>query len=476
MKKREKPWPLDSNLLVIVMAVLLGISMLFLNESTNPITFLSRAAAVKADITIDVKRVKRRLPYNWRALAQGGEEQGVRMFENVVDKVRVLTPQHIRIDHIYDFYNVVSRDGAGNLLFNWTELDATVCDIYHTGAKPFFALGYMPITISIDGSLVGQPKNWNEWSLLVQKTVERYSGTATRLCGGVTGNWFKDIYYEVWNEPDLESFGKWSLYAGEKDYKKLYHYSVMGAQKAQNVQTFFLGGPVTTAAYKNWFTVFLDYVNKNNLRIDFLSWHHYSKNTDDYTADMQNINTWLAPPAYDKYRNLPRIISEWGYDSNPNPVADTNVGAAHTVSAIRNLVEEHLELAFAFEVKDGLNPSWGIFTREGVTKPRYQALKMLNALEGYQLMAVGEGTFVKVLASSWINKIALVLVNYDSAGLNVESVPVKVTNLIPGMYDIVKTDLTGQSSTETITLSTAEYVTTILMAPNTVISLEIIKK
>ncbi len=131
------------------------------------------------------------------------------MLANVIPQISELYPKYIRIDNLYDFYNVVSRNDKGELILNFEKLDQTVCDIYATGAKPFFSLGYIPETISEDGSLIGKPKNWQEWSFLVQKTVERYSGRKTVLsCGAMYDFWRTDIYYEVWNEPDLEVFGK----------------------------------------------------------------------------------------------------------------------------------------------------------------------------------------------------------------------------------------------------------------------------
>jgi len=255
--------------------------------------------------------------------------------------------------------------------------------------------------MSDDGSLIGKPKNWDEWIFLVQKTIEHYSSKDTVLpCGALENFWKTDIYYEVWNEPDLETFGKWR-YSGEKSYNDLYFYSVKGAQQAQNALPFKIGGPVTTALYKNWIQKFLDFVSANNLRIDFLSWHHYSKKTDDFTDDIIKLNKWLGEsPKYDKYENLPKIISEWGYDSEKNPIADTEMGAAHTVASLRNLLNARLELAFLFEIKDGPTLSWGILNYDGSPKPRYQALKLLNALEGSQLIVDGEGSNVSAIASA----------------------------------------------------------------------------
>jgi len=463
------------------LAILLVITVITIPVLFFFFQYFSRAAAVKANIVVDVTKTSGPFPDRWKALAQGGEESGVRMLENVVSQVSGLYPRYIRLDHIYDFYDVVSRNSSGNLGFDFSKLDKTVCDIYNTGAKPFFSLGYMPPTMSDDGSLVGKPKNWNEWTFLVQKTVEHYSSKETVLsCGALENFWKTDIYYEVWNEPDLESFGKWK-YTGAKSYSDLYFYSVKGASQAQDVLPYKIGGPVTTALYKNWIQKFLDFVAANNLRIDFLSWHHYSKKTNDFTDDIINLNKWLGEsPKYDRYENLPKIISEWGYDSEKNPIADTEVGAAHTVASLRNLLNARLELAFLFEIKDGPSLSWGILNYDGSPKPRYRALKLLNALEGNQLMVDGEGSNVSAIASENEEKIVLILTNYDESGRNYEAVPVVFKNLDGISYNLTKKYLDGRSETM-LNLQTIngeirlEVEKAIIMQANTIVELELVK-
>ncbi|MFA6005952.1 MAG: hypothetical protein WC775_05740 [Patescibacteria group bacterium] len=460
----------------LVPLVLVGILILVLTLSSGKlISFSPKAAAVKANLVVDAKKYIGLMPKNWKDLAQGGEESGVRMFDAVVGDVRLLAPRYIRIDHMYDFYEVVSRNSAGAVQFDWSKLDMTVCDIYRTGARPYFSLGYMPPTMAADGSLIGVPKDWNEWSLLVQKTVERYSGKNTRLCGGIYGDWLKDIYYEVWNEPDLEGFGKWNIYGG-KDYKLLYFYSSQGATRAAEVNNFFLGGPTTTRPYASWLQGLLRYVNQQNLRLDFISWHHYSKNPDDFSQDVINVDSWMRGAEFARFRTLPKVISEWGYDSDVNSIADTNVGAAHTIAAIRSLIEQQVEHAFTFEVKDGLNPSWGVLTHDGVRKPRYYALLLLNKLSKYRLAVNGEGTYVKAIASTAPNVVSLVLVNYDTQQANTENVPFQVTNLDNGSYSVTTTDLLNDAVTEAVTVQNNQLSRNLIMPPNSVFSVEIERK
>jgi len=466
---------LKIKILIVFISSVLAMPFLFFSFQ-----YFSRAAKTPARIVVDASKTSGPFPDRWKALAQGGEEAGVRMLEPVVPELAELYPRFIRIDHIYDFYDVVSRNSSGKIIFNFDKLDQTVCDIYHTGAKPFFSLGYMPSIMSEDGSLIGKPKNWEEWSLLVQKTVERYSGKKTVLpCGSIPDFLRNDLHYEVWNEPDLESFGKWKYQSGGKSYSDLYFYSVRGINRASDVFSNKVGGPVTTALYKNWIQRFLDYVIANNLRIDFISWHHYSKKTNDYTRDVINLNKWLGEsPKYDRFENLPRIISEWGYDSEKNPIADTAVGAAHTLASIRNFITADIEAAFLFEAKDGPVLSWGILTGDGQKKPRYHALKILNVLEGEQIFVEGEGTHVTALSSKNGLEINLVLTNYDEQGKNFEAVPVVFKNLTGEKYDLIKTSLEGRKETSLNLVPfngeiRLEKEKSIIMNPNSIVSLEL---
>lgn len=464
-----------NKLKLVLLTLVFLLSFLLLNfASKHKIPFLSRAFYQRANLIIDAKEFIGPLQHNWQALAQGGEESNGLMLDNVALTVAELKPRYIRIDHIYDFYNVVSRAPNRSIVLDFVNLDRIVCDIYRTGAKPFFVLGYMPPTLSGNDNLISAPKNWQEWAFVVQKTVERYSGTKTQLCGGITPYQLTDVYYEVWNEPDLEGFGKWSIYGGAKDYRALYYYAVKGAQAAQNVYRFSIGGPATTRPYQNWFKGFLTYVKTQNLRVDFLSWHHYSKSTQDFFQEVSNVHQWLKDPLIADFQNLPLVISEWGYDSNPNPIADTNVGAAHTVATIRNLVDQKVELAFAFEIKDGLNPSWGIFTYEGQPKPRFYALNLLNNLSRHRLAVSGEGTYVKALASYGLqDRLNLIIVNYDPDNHNTELVPLTVYNVKNGRYRLIQRDLTNQQLTTDFEVNTGQIQRNFLMPANQVLSLEI---
>jgi Glycosyl hydrolases family 39. len=269
-----------NKLFKLIQTVLVGISLpLTVFLVFKQTTFFNRAyytlVGTKANFVVNLTDA---YPYNppWGYYAQGGEEKSG-MLGSVVEPMRSIKPNYIRIDHIYDFYDVVSRSSEGNLNYNWSKLDAEILAITSMGAKPFISLSYMPPAIS-SGSEVDIPNSWNDWKLVVEATVEHISGKS--------GLNITNVYYEVWNEPDL--FGGFKL-TGAKNYLTLYQHANDGAKSAQNVQPFKFGGPATTGLYKTWFTDFLAYAQRNNLRVDFYSWHRYSKFLKDYEDDVTTV-------------------------------------------------------------------------------------------------------------------------------------------------------------------------------------------
>jgi beta-xylosidase len=430
--------------------------------------FFSRASGEEANISVDTQAVLGPMPRPWRNLAQGGESFNWRMTP-ILGQVRALKPEYIRIDHIYDFYDIV-HGTPGNLTFDFSKLDGLLDDIKAAGAKPYVSLSYMPPAIS-SGDILAKPVRWEDWQLVVQKTIEHISGERRT----------PDVYYEVWNEPDL--FGNWK-YSGDKNYLTLYSYAARGANNARGVLPFKFGGPGITALYKNWFDALAKFAIANNLRFDFFSWHRYNLDIDQYRKDMAEAQTWLA--------NYPQIaettqlhITEWGHDSNNHPGYDGNFGAAHTAAGAIEMVGV-VDRAFVFEIQDGKDPKgqarwgrWGLFTHQDFgssAKPRYSALRLLDKIGDQRLQLLGKGSWVKGLAGlSEQGNPQVVLANYDARGAHSENVPVTFTNITPGNYTVTKEFLGGRRQVENIATTEAALKTMVPMSANSVGFIELSK-
>lgn len=399
-----------------------------------------------AAITVDTERVLGPLPKNWQALAQGGDN--LRGFMNgSEDKLKALDLEYVRIDHIYDEFGVVSKTGE-TVSYDWSNLDSLINQITAVGAKPFFSLSYMPTDLASGGDILAESVNWNDWSNLVQKTIEHYSGDL-----GI-----EDVYYEVWNEPDL--FGGWKI-GGKKDYRVLYSYAVKGAAGAVGVKNFKIGGVATTGLYKNWIDAFFPYIMQNKLRLDFFSWHRYDVDLQKYIDDIKNTDMWMDK--YPFFVQTERIISEIGPSSEKGGMNDTNLGAAHLVAVARELMPK-VKLGFNFAISG----NWGI-----IGKPRYDALRYLSRLGNFRLPVSGEGTWVKAIAAKEGDKYQTVLVNYDAKNVHSEVVPVTFLNLKNIKYRLSIEVLGGSKQIQEVATSEAIWQTTIPLAANSIAFLEI---
>lgn len=445
MKKTHKRMIFQSILLFGALITIVAI----MSQLDKVRDLFSQASYFPANFQVDTQAVLGPMPRPWRNLAQGGESHAWRL-QPIAKQVASLNPEYIRIDHIYDFYDIV-EGSSGNITLNFNKIDLLLDDIRSTGATPFISLSYMPTAIS-KSDIIDVPINYNDWQYIVQKTIEHISGTKG----------FSDVYYEVWNEPDL--FGNWKYY-GEKNYLSLYGAAARGAMNAKGVKPFKIGGPAITALYKNWIVALLNFTSKNNLKIDFISWHRYTTDLDQYKIDIHQARTWVQDfPQYDGI--LEFQITEWGHDSDIHAGYDGKFSAAHTVAGSISMIGT-LDRAFVFEIQDGPDPAgspywgrWGLFTAQehgSTAKPRFYALRLLDKIANQRLQILGQGTKVKgVAAKTDDGSIQVVMANYDIAGKHFESVPITFKNIKPGNFSLDLEYLSGNK--RSLTAATTEAV------------------
>ena len=438
--KNREQW--TSFLGVVLMALLLpGI----LRLTNSLVRYVVGAEGRLSAIAVESDRVLGPMPKPWTALAQGGDNLKA-FLQGHESKVQVLGPKYLRIDHIYDLFNVVSRNDSG-LVFNWTELDKLVEEIVAVGARPFFSLSYMPVAIS-SGDILSEPKDWQEWSLVVQKTIEHYSGELG----------LSDVYYEVWNEPDL--FGNWKI-GGKKDYRVLYYYAALGAARANGVKAYKLGGPATTGLYKNWLDGMFRYVMQNKLRMDFFSYHRYDLDLLKYAEDVKSIDLWVN--SYPYLSHVEKIVSEMGPSSEMGGNNDNILGAAYTVATARELMGK-IKYGFGFSVSG----NWGV-----IGKPRYESLQFLSRLGENRLSVTGEGSWVKAIGAKNGSKYQVLLVNYDPKQTHSEVVPVSFLGLNDKLFNLTIEMVGGIKRTVEVATTEAILQTSVPMSPNSVAIVEL---
>ncbi len=452
---------------IVVIIALVIFAPLLVAGIAGIMALATRASGTKANIVVDASIPMESISTDfYHAFSQGGEEAND-MIAPINAETKALTPKIIRIDHIYDHFDVVSGS-SGNLSYNFDKLDQIVNTIISTGAKPLLALSFMPSVIAKDGSIINIPNNWDDWAAVVKRTVEHYSGKGEKNINGV--------YYEVWNEPDLDQFGSWKM-GGEKSYITLYRYAAQGAAAASNVNTFYIGGPSTTGLYKNWIIG----LAKSGARIDFFSWHTYLGDPKRYMKDQHNLVDWLMP-----YPNLslkPTLITEFGFTGAKNKMYGTTFGAAHTAAVIRQLISGGPTYLFSFELIDGPNQEdgsgWGLFTHTTngkKAKPRYLVYSFMDSMKGQGLQVTGEGSWVTSFATKRDGIIRIFLVNFDANGSHSENVPVTITGLTNGSYEYKERFLFGRSIQSDESVTTGTLTKEVFMSVQSMAILELTKK
>jgi len=402
-------WLRDNVKLLIAFVLLLGLLLARHQVRQLQLWLSSARFDTKPQIPIFISATSRPFTDFWRFLAQGGEEPGP-MLKPTLSSLNQLKPRYIRLDHLFDAYDLVQVAPDGRLTLDWTKLDQAVDEILSVQAKPVLVLSYFPPSLTREGTVTGTIKDWTNWRFLVNQTITHFSGRR-----GI-----KDVIYEVWNEPDL--FGRFGI-GGKKDYRELYRQTIVALPSSETVQPFFIGGPAITHANYRYLKGFLKYIKANNLRLDFISYHAYHQRMSKFVDEIVKVRRLAGQLGVSR----PIYVTEWGIDGDLNPAYDTVAGYNHLINSVVSLAPYVLpdDKFFVFEIKDGPPPQpetiywgrWGLFTHETVglrAKPRWQALNRLAQLPWDRLMLVEDlPRPLTGLITSSVNKdkIGIVLVN-----------------------------------------------------------------
>ena len=413
--------------------------------------WVTGASYQAAAIVVDSSRDNGPVRPIWQGVAQGFEKKAGEDFRLAATTgyMRQVGVKYVRIDHLYDGYGVVSRDGVGRLTYDWSKLDAMVGDIVAMGATPYFSLSYMPDTIS-NSDILDYPKNWGEWGQVVAATVAHYSRDYR---GGLA-----NVIYEVWNEPDL--FGGWKASYSAKNYQQLYTVASNAAVSVRGAKPFQIGGPATTGFYTTWVNGFYDSLDAS-VRIDFFSWHRYSTSVQQFVTDAQQAQQLIAPKIA-KAQSI--YISESGVSSDKGSQYDGRWAAAHYLAVNIAMEPSVVDMVMPFEIMDDgsgqgqFHGGWGMLTNPAygavAPKPRYRAMQMMAQMTGTMLPEAGNGTYVTAMAARDPGGVIKILaVNYDPYATHQELFPLTITNLSDGVYAVSEQYLSGRTVVNDFTVS-----------------------
>ncbi|HZD10104.1 MAG TPA: beta-xylosidase [Candidatus Binatia bacterium] len=389
---------------------------------------------------VDLAGASRRLPHFWeRVVGSGHAPLALR-----ADWQQQLRRCHQELGFNYvRFHGLLSHpmytliNHAGGFVYSFFNADQIIDFLLSIGMRPFVELSFMPAalasgakTVFSYASNVTPPRDYEQWATLIGKLVrhwvERYGPAEVR-------QWF----LEVWNEPNLDHF--WA--GNQEEYFRLYRYTVEAIKEID--PSLRVGGPAT--AQNEWIADFLDYCDRNDLPVDFVTTHYYPTDafgrtttpTEKKLADTpRDVMGRRARQAREQAGKLPLYYTEWNIASNPrHELHDLPFAAASAGSILMDVagcVDGYSYWTFSDIFEELYFPSepfhggFGLLTLHGIAKPVYRAFQMLHSLGNEQLPVEGQHETVRCWVVRKEDEITALIVNHARPHHPIETETVNV--------------------------------------------------
>jgi xylan 1,4-beta-xylosidase len=368
--------------------------------------FVSFLNAQTREIKIDYKKEAGKLNTNFKeCVGAGRANEGLRADwqQQLALTAKECGFKYIRMHGLLcDDMGVYKEDKQGNPEYNYQYIDVLYDYILSIGMKPFVELSFMPNALASGNQTVfwwkanrTPPKDYNKWKDLIANLTKHWT---ERYGEAEVKTW----YFEVWNEPNLNSF--WT--GTQDDYFKLYNYTV---QAIKNINPAYkVGGPASAGA--RWVPEMIQYCDKNNVPIDFIATHSYGvkhgfldengnggtilycdKNTvsGDVINSRQQIKNSAKP-------NLELHYTEWSASYTPSdPIHDSYHEAAFILQKLKQVGDAPNSMSYWVftDIFEEAGPrftpfhgGFGLLNYQSIKKPAFYAFAYLNKLGTTELV------------------------------------------------------------------------------------------
>ncbi len=333
--------------------------------------------------------------------------------------------RYLRFHAIFhDVLKTVTRDAAGQLVFDFRGIDKLYDAMLARRIKPFIELGFTPLALKTSDQKIfywsgntshPEPTGWAALiDAFTRHLLQRYGAREVR-------SW----YFEVWNEPNLDGF--WER-ADQHAYFELY------SRTAKTIKaidpSLRIGGPSTAGAA--WVPEFLAHAKATATAVDFITTHTYG--VDHGYLDEYGVEDRMLSPSPDaivgdvrrvreqieaSHRpGLPLFFTEWSSSYNPRDlVHDSYMSAPYVLGKLKRTqgLAQHMSYWVYSDLFEEPGPpdapfhgGFGMMTREGIRKPVWFAYKYLAQLKGKEIpssdadsWAATEGRDVRLLLWDW---------------------------------------------------------------------------
>ncbi len=187
--------------------------------------------------------------------------------------------------------------------YDFTCTDKYIVDTYAVGTEIFYRLGTR-IEHEIKKYNTIMPRDFKKWAEICEHIIMHYTE------GWANGFTYKLDYWEIWNEADLDpedSTNKKCWSGTEQEFFEFY--KVAALHLKNRFPHLKIGGPAS-CGNEEWLERFLAYMQKNNVPIDFVSYHWYWTEPSDMSKKCTRVRGLMEKYGYG---SAEAILNEWNY-------------------------------------------------------------------------------------------------------------------------------------------------------------------
>ena len=417
-------------------------------------------------ITVDAGALGDDLDIGRFSIGQGGLSDLPQVALHTME-LRNLNLKYVRL-FVQEYYHVYPEHGV----YDWRKLDDSVDAIRAIGAQPVMCLCFKPRVLfpKLDDTIV-HPESYEEWQAVISAMVRHYN---VEKKYGIQ-------YWEVGNEPDIGGGGGAPYLFTPESYIVYYGKTVEAVRRADPAAK--VGGPAIARSFSTapspahpsgvaaspLLPAFLKACSEKKLPLDFVSWHRYSDDPEEFRKTIHYVKGLL------KQYNLSceTTLNEWNIGLRANQMKhhrNPDYQPCFMIDVTKILIDEGVSSGGYWQLRNmpvqkGLLDFLGdkepgcinaanynhslisVFDNQGVARPVYFAFKLLSRLAGKRVRADSTGPHAKALASydAEQDAIQILLWNFATESCATEKVDLNI-RLKRGVYSWVQYQLDAKTT------------------------------
>lgn len=247
--------------------------------------------------------------------------------------------------------------------YNFALTDDYLKYIKKAGADIIYRLGasieHQPVKLHIY-----PPKDFLKWAKICEHIIMHYNE------GWADGYHMGILYWEIWNEPDLDMNPPRTWTGSQEEF--FLFYKTVSVYLKQRFPYLKIGGPAFAHASGDYAEAFFQYLTSFDppLPLDFYSWHRYAGTADEIALSAKEARQILIRYGY---QNTESILDEWNYVSSWDKMKESYQlmgsaqGAAFCASALCTLQHTSVEKAMYYDAQLRFRNEWcGLFVPDHV--------------------------------------------------------------------------------------------------------------